>query len=89
MDVFDEEENQIHWLNWYGSLGNNDYNNQVIEALFEIKAKGWRMKNFFWSHTIPYGDEEIAFVHIDTNYLAYGDNGEPGNKWMEKHFEHY
>lgn len=31
--------------------------------------------------------EQVAFVHIDTNYLAYGANGEPSKKPMKGYFK--
>jgi len=27
-------------------------------------------------------NETLSFVHIDTNFLAYGEKGEPGSKFM-------
>ena len=50
---------------------------------------GWKMEDFFWSHTQMVGEEEVAFVHIDTSYLAYGRTGESGNKYMKDYFEKY
>ena len=32
---------------------------------------------------------KIAFVYIDTNFLAYGNKGEPHNKQMRKYFTKY
>jgi hypothetical protein len=34
-------------------------------------------------------DETVAFVHIDTSYLAYGEKGEPGGGYMTAQFEKY
>jgi len=34
-------------------------------------------------------NKEIAFVHFDTNFLAYGINGEEGNPKMKEYFKKY
>jgi len=33
--------------------------------------------------------KSLAFVHIDTSFLAYGKDGEEGNKHMEFYFRDY
>ena len=50
---------------------------------------GWRIDDDFWSHTITTENkgEKIAFVHFDTNFLAYGEKGEKGNKGMGQYFK--
>ena len=32
------------------------------------------------------GNKELAFVHIDTNFLFYGSKGEGMNKQMKEYF---
>jgi len=32
-------------------------------------------------------DKTLAFVHIDTSFLAYGKEGEPGNLNMKNYFK--
>jgi len=33
--------------------------------------------------------KSIAFIHIDTNFLAYGEDGEPNNNMMHPYFYKY
>ena len=45
------------------------------------------MDDYFWSHTKTLdGGKSLAFVHIDTNFLAYGPHGEGGRKYMKRYF---
>ena len=70
-------------------MGNKDYTNRWTEAEFIFRKNGWRIDDFFWSHAINVDDQKLAFVHIDTSFLAYGVNGEPGNPFMKSCFQKY
>jgi len=61
-------------------IGNRDLNYKWLEVEYFEQRKGWRIDEFFWSHTMTIDGKELAFVHIDTNFLAYGKKGEAGNK---------
>jgi len=74
---------------WYGVLGNHDYNSVELEAEFKYNKYGWRIDQFFWSHKHVVGNETIAFVHIDTNYLEYGPDGEKSKPRMTGYFQKY
>jgi len=71
-------------LTWYGLLGNHDYNNHGLLEEFKYNKYGWRIDDFFWSHSKTVDGETVAFVHIDTSFLAYGAKGEHANmrKWF-------
>ena len=73
-------------LSWFGVLGNKDYQSKLLHTQFYIKDNGWRLDDFFFSHKMEIDRVEIVFVHIDTNYLAYGRKGEDGNKMMKEYF---
>jgi len=73
-------------LNWYGVLGNRDYNNKYLEAYFYMSKHGWKIDDYFWSHKMKIGEETVAFVHIDTSFLAYGEEGEVISQHMGSHF---
>ena len=51
-----------------------------------MSKNGWRIDDYFWSHTMKFNDQKVAFVHIDTNFLAYGEDGETNSLHMEEHF---
>ena len=36
-----------------------------------------------------YMGQELTFVHIDTNFLAYGAKGEAMNSYMKTYFKYY
>ena len=74
-------------LDWYGVLGNRDYSNEGITELLGYREHRWRLDDHFWSHTMIADDEKkVAFVHIDTSFLAYGEYGEVGNANMGDYF---
>ena len=52
-----------------------------------MEDDGWRLDDFFFSHKMEIDGAEVAFVHIDTNYLAYGRKGE--NKMMKEYFKRH
>ena len=60
-----------------------------MESEFDDHKDSWRIKDFFYDRIVKIDGDEIAFVHIDTNFLAYGWNGEPGNKYMKSYFRKY
>ncbi len=68
-------------------LGNHDYNGKDLEAELKYTKHGWRIDDYFWAHTTTVGTKTVAFIHIDTNYLAYGPNGEPDKKLMPDYFK--
>ena len=73
---------------WYGVVGNHDYADRGLNKQYFYNNNGWRVSGFFWSHTmIADNGKELAFVHIDTSYLAYGSEGEIGNKRMTEYFQ--
>jgi len=74
-------------LDWYGVLGNHDYNYKKLNDLFLYKENGWQIKNYFWSYFKRVDGRKVAFVHIDTNFIAYGIEGEPKNKYMNYKFK--
>ncbi len=78
-------------LTWYGCLGNHDYNTQHMDAFFDFKQHGWRIDGHVWSHTHTLiNDDVVAFVHIDTNFLTYGEDGEDSkNPGMTDNFAKY
>ena len=47
------------------------------------------MDYFVYSHTMEIGDDDLALVHIDTSFLAYGPDGEPQNRYMKEAFAKY
>jgi len=77
-------------LTWYGVIGNRDYRNKGLKKEYLVYKNGWIIDDFFWHHQMSVDkDYRVAFVHIDTSFLAYGKGGEPGNKRMKKYFEKY
>ena len=77
-------------LVWYGVLGNHDYNHSNLELEFNFYKDGWRIYDFFYDRTVELQNGlKIGFVHIDTNLLAYGRNGEARNKCMKRYFKKY
>ena len=88
-DVYSVHQH-IAGLTWYGCLGNHDYNGKGLESQLQYNKHNWRIDDFFWSYNFTVGGKQVAFVHIDTNYLAYGANGEPSkNPLMKGYFEKF
>ena len=77
----------LQQLPWYGVLGNHDYNYKKLNDLFLHKENGWQIKNYFWSHIEKVDGKNVAFIHIDTSFIAYGIEGEPNNKYMNYKFK--
>ena len=73
-------------LTWYGVVGNNDFSEIGLESELFYDQNGWRIDDYFWSRIQKIGDKKIAFVHIDTNYLAYGQDGAPDKEHMKTYF---
>ncbi|KRX08963.1 hypothetical protein PPERSA_08166 [Pseudocohnilembus persalinus] len=73
--VYNNYEN-IKNLDWYGVLGNHDWNGPGLEYQFQYNKNGWKIEDYFWNHKKTFGNKEVAFVHIDTNYLEYGKQGQ-------------
>ena len=86
----DDQLPHIKNLTWYGTIGNHDYNGADIEAEFIYNKFGWKMDGFMYyhNHRAMSGDS-VTFVHIDTNYLFYGPNGEFSKPRMKPYFQHY
>ena len=74
------EQSELGRLTWFGVLGNRDYQNKGIKEGYLKSKDKWKIDDFFWSHRMLANNRELAFIHIDTNFLAYGSNGEVGNK---------
>jgi len=51
-----------------------------------MSKHGWKIDDYFWSHKMKIGEETVAFVHIDTSFLAYGEEGEVISQHMGSHF---
>mmetsp|Transcript_3197 Transcript_3197/g.295 ORF Transcript_3197/g.295 Transcript_3197/m.295 type:complete len:104 (+) Transcript_3197:220-531(+) len=62
-------------LTWYGVIGNHDFRGLGLFTEFEYKKNNWRIDDFFWTHTDIVEGNRIAFIHIDTNFLAEGIEG--------------
>ena len=60
-------------------LGNRDYSQRGLREGYLKKKGKWRIDDFFYCHIILVNNREAAFIHIDTNFLAYGPNGELKN----------
>ena len=46
------------------------------------------MDDFFWTHSRTLdGGKSLVFVHIDTNFLAYGPRGDGGGSFMQTYFD--
>jgi len=73
---------KLNEVDWCGVFGNKDHGSDDFVQMFHYP--GWRIDDPFWAHSVTTekGDK-IAFVHIDTNFLAYGEKGEKGNKGMQ------
>lgn len=77
-------------LPWYGVIGNHDFYGAGLFSEFEYRENNWYIPDFFWSHTDKIGDKKIAFLHMDTNFLAYGKEGngeEMANYFVELGWE--
>lgn len=64
------------WMTFFGKY--LKFNFSVILFFFII---------FYRSHTKQIKNTKIAFIHIDTNYLAYGKKGQKSKKYMGWHFK--
>ena len=81
---------QTHWssvykangrlsgIPWYSTQGNHDYNSPDLFAQFQYRQHDWKFGALFWQHSHRVQSALVTFVHVDTSFLAYGINGQPG-----------
>merc|ERR1719445_101078 len=71
---------------WYAVLGNHDWMGNPQAELDKSKSGNWNLPKFFYTrnHTIGNTTHLVAWVHIETNLIFYGPNGE--NSAMKKNF---
>lgn len=70
-----QKKSYLKNLKWYGTIGNHDYGNVGLYSEFKYRKYGWVIEDFFWTHTAKVAGMNIAFVHVDTSFLAYGVEG--------------
>lgn len=78
--VYKENSSNMMDVPWHAVLGNHDYCKNA-KAQIDFKQHGWRMDDFHWIHRFTVRDQQVAFVYIDTNLLAYGLDTED---WLKK-----
>ena len=90
-DIYFNWQNLAH-LTWYGVIGNTDYNYWDIRRQLSQSGKEgtqFRIDNYIWTHSMKVEGHKVAFIHIDTSFLAYGKKGEANNLGMKQHFREY
>lgn len=70
---------------WYGVLGESDYRGKGLYDEFLYRNNNFKIENFLWAHTARIKSKSVAFVHIDTSFLAYGKEGE--SEKMKEYFK--
>jgi acid phosphatase len=73
---------------WYAVMGNHDWESKTSHAEIEkTKSSGgiWNMPDFFYTRSHKVGGATVAWVHLETNLIFYGPNGE--NAAIKANFE--
>jgi predicted phosphodiesterase len=87
---YDVYEGRCTDVPWYAVLGNHDWEGDPQAQVDythsgENRNKVWNMPSMSYNRTHTVGQSKVAWIHLDTNLIFYGPNGE--NQKMKSNFE--